>query len=58
MQFNECHFIISSPEPKLIGELIVYRGIGRLSSAFSNDFSSEADSFHIAHIESVGGGNQ
>ena len=26
-------------------------------STFSNDFSSEADSFHILHIASIGGGN-
>ena len=39
-------FIFSSPEPKLIGELIVYQSLRRLSvvvrpSTFSNIFSSE-----------------
>ena len=34
--------VFSSPEPKIIGELLVYRGIRRPSSTFSNDFFSEA----------------
>ena len=45
---------------RLIGELIVYKGIRRLST-FSNDISSEAMkpiSFHISHIASIGRGNE
>ena len=32
--------------------------VRRSSSTFSNDFSSEADSFHITHIASKGLGNE
>ena len=56
------HF--SSPGLKAhryVGELIVYEGIRRPSvrrlSTFSNDISSEADSFHISHIAFIGRGN-
>ena len=35
-------YLFSSPEPKAHIELLVYRGVRRPSSKFSNDFFSEA----------------
>ena len=41
---------------RLIGELIVYRGILRLSSTFSNDFSEAVKCILFIFIASIGGG--
>ena len=65
---KDLYFFISSPvSRRLVGELIVYRGVRRPSvrrPSVINIFkrlllwSRKADSFHISHIASIGRGNK
>ena len=57
----EMSCLLAHLSRRLIGELLVYRGIRRPSSTFSNNFFSEAagaDSSHISYIASIGRGNE
>ena len=65
---QQCFLFLAHLSRRLIGEFVVYKGISRPSvrpsasvvrlSTFSNDISSEADSFHISHIASIGKGER